>query len=165
MIGSRQSWPLLRSTNFLFRRYNLQVCFKCHILKPLSDFYRHLAMANGHLGKCKECNKKDTQANYRNRKDQYKVYYANRGKTEKRKAWNLNNQKKVRARHPLKYHCHSITSGAINRGKLLKQSCEICDSSLRVEAHHESYYEPLNVKWLCMKHHRELHKKIRSEEI
>ena len=95
----------------------------------------------------------------------YALYYMNRGKTEKRKAWNLNNQKKVRARHPLKYHCHSITSGAINRGKLLKQSCEICDSSSRVEAHHESYYEPLNVKWLCMKHHRELHKKIRSEGI
>lgn len=34
-------------------------CFKCSVIKPLEDFYKHKGMSDGHLNKCKMCTKKD----------------------------------------------------------------------------------------------------------
>lgn len=38
-----------------------KICFKCGVDKPLTDYYPHKRMGDGHLNKCKECTKKDTK--------------------------------------------------------------------------------------------------------
>ncbi len=43
---------------------------------------------------------------------------------------------------------------AIRQGKLIPKPCEICGEPI-TQFHHEYYSKPLEVKWLCKKHHPE----------
>lgn len=38
-----------------------KICFKCNKDKPLTDYYKHKEMSDGHLNKCKDCTKLDTK--------------------------------------------------------------------------------------------------------
>lgn len=52
---------------------------------------------------------------------------------------------------------------AVRRGVLIRQPCEVCGAE-RVEAHHDDYSQPLNVRWLCPTHHREHHAAERARQ-
>ena len=50
----------------------------------------------------------------------------------------------------------------VKRGKVIKQPCNICQSQ-EVMAHHLDYDKPLEVIWLCKKHHGQIHGKLSDE--
>ena len=41
-----------------------KICFKCGIDKPITDYYVHKKMGDGHLNKCKQCTKNDVSKRY-----------------------------------------------------------------------------------------------------
>lgn len=68
-----------------------------------------------------------------------------------KKAWN--------ARNPEKRRAVNIANSAVRAGKLVKGPCERVGEGEchgRIEKHHEDYSRPLEVRWLCSKHHAEL---------
>lgn len=67
------------------------------------------------------------------------------------------------AEHRFKVSVRVFTMRAINQGILIKQPCEKC-GKVKVDAHHDDYSKPLDVRWLCRKHHLEHHRTIELSE-
>ena len=66
---------------------------------------------------------------------------------------------------------HSKVEKAIKKGLLIPQPCEICgltgrmkDGRNLIQAHHDNYNKPLEVRWLCQKHHHDWHKNNKAIE-
>lgn len=51
---------------------------------------------------------------------------------------------------------HSVET-ALKNGTLEKKQCEVCGAK-RVDAHHDDYSKPLDVRWLCRGHHLKFHR-------
>lgn len=45
----------------------------------------------------------------------------------------------------------------LRRGKIKRKRCRICGK--KAHMHHPDYSKPLEIEWLCRKHHLELHRK------
>ena len=137
----------------------MKECFKCKTVKPLSDFYKHSKMADGHVNKCKECNKNDVTT-YRNKNlEKIREYDRARGKESKRlkaateitRAWRAEDSRRIVA--------HSQVAKAVRNGTLVRQPCVRCAETKTV-AHHEDYDHPLVVMWLCQACHKQRHKEL-----
>jgi len=64
--------------------------------------------------------------------------------------------KKYRQANPEKYKAHTAVHSALRNGTLVRGVCEVCGETV-VEAHHDDYSKPLDVRWLCHKHHCQHH--------
>lgn len=145
-------------------------CICCKLIKPIADYYKHSQMKDGHLNKCKECQKINTKNARDANPEHYKDYDRNRANLPKRvnarKEYSLTDQgkdahrrahKKQKEMYPNKAKTRYAVSNAVRDGRLFKSPCEVC-GKLKVEAHHPDYSKPLDVMWLCTKHHKEWHK-------
>jgi len=151
----------------------MKVCRECNTEKPLVEFYKHAAMADGHLNKCIQCVKARVGKHREANLEKIREYDRSRGnlpnrvearkeyaKTEQGKAAFKRARDSYHKRYPMKYAAHVITGNAIRDGKLIRASqCSVCESTERIEGHHDDYTKPLDVRWLCRSCHDKWHKK------
>lgn len=124
-------------------------CFKCGLEKPVEAFYRHPQMADGRLGKCKDCTKLDMRVD-RATKPRVREYDRQRAKLPHRKANIARVSKAWETRFPDRAKAHDAAGNALRDGKLTKPLlCEGCGLPKRLEKHHHDYSKPLLVVWLC----------------
>lgn len=131
----------------------MKTCIYCHKELPREEFYRNKQTKDGLMKYCKNCDRlyrrKMRKAHPETYKARDKRYYA-RHREEKLqylKQWRKSNKHKLDA--------HALVRQAIRRGVLTKQPC-FC-GELQVDAHHEDYAKPLDVHWLCRRHHELIH--------
>jgi len=61
-------------------------------------------------------------------------------------------------KHRQKKLAHKHVNRAVASGKLSREPCEVCGKPDGIHGHHDDYSKPLEVRWLCRKHHDEWHR-------
>lgn len=123
-------------------------CFKCGEGKPLSEFYKHKRMSDGHLNKCKDCTKKDASANRWANIERVREYDRSRPRTRISPTYK-----------PAAVAAQRAVNNAIRDGKLRRvEQCEVCGTTGKLAGHHDDYAMPLEVRWLCYPCHADWHK-------
>lgn len=158
----------------------MKKCFKCLTLKPLSEFYKHSGMKDGHLNKCKSCAKVDVKQNRDEKSEYYKSYDRARYTPEKVRENTAKYREKYRSdesfresvkvsadrwkrKNPQKRSAQVYLGNAVRDGRIVKKTlCEHCESSVKVQAHHWSYEREhwLDVIWLCPPCHGAEHRRL-----
>lgn len=134
----------------------MKTCFRCHVSKPLTAFYPHPAMKDGHLNKCKACALAEAKAHRLANIDRLRAYDLERASDPGRIANSTEQTRRWRAVDPRRAKAHSAVASALRRGALRRDPCHVCGSEKSV-AHHPDYSAPLAVVWLCQPHHKSAH--------
>lgn len=130
-------------------------------------------MADGHLGKCKDCARSDVRQNRKDNIGYYREYDAHRHQedprvqarklryrqTEAGKASLNKSRKKWLDANQDKRAAHVILGNAVQSGRIKKPiRCSRCkEFGVRLHGHHDDYTLPLEVRWLCSRCHRKEH--------
>ena len=140
----------------------MKECFKCHQVKPLSEFYRHPRMADGHLNKCKACTRVDVMINRARKDNYYRAYDRERNALPHRRRDRARRTRRYREKHPEREAAYRAVALALSEGEIEKPACcQGCGGSSDLHAHHEDYTRPLKVVWLCARCHAH-HHRVRS---
>jgi len=89
-------------------------------------------------------------------------YEKERFQDPERKKKVIEYQRSRRLRSPEKYKATNAVNNSKRDGKITVGVCEVCGSH-DVEAHHTDYNRPLDVHWLCRKHHLFNHGKLAAQ--
>src|SRR5262245_20668349 len=121
-----------------------KICKKCGEMLPLSEYeYCRDAKSNsGRVylrGQCRTCRRtKESPEKLRSRALKWKRKYPDRLRVHRRVLY------------------------AIETGKLTRLPCEVCGET-KVDGHHDDYNRPLEVNWLCRRHHAQRHRELRNQ--
>jgi len=145
---------------------SVKTCKDCETPLPITEFYKHSAMGDGHLNKCKACVKARVTRHRDRNIERIREYDVRRAKTPKRKAHLSRQSQKFRKECPEKYAAHCAVNNAVRDGRLNKpDACERCGAEIKLHGHHEDYSNILDVVWLCPACHAERHKEINAAHI
>ena len=152
----------------------MKTCFKCLVSKELSEFYAHAAMTDGLLGKCKECTRRDVKESRARNIERVLAYDRKRSRDPERIRSSREACKRAAAadperykgykrqhaeRHPERVSARQQVATAVRYGRLVKTPCVVCGDP-KSQGHHEDYSKPMEVVWLCTRHHMERHRKL-----
>lgn len=142
-------------------------CIGCRKIKPLSQFYKHKMMADGHLNKCKPCVRsysskrrvvklEDPEWLARERKRcRLKQERARKNGTAKQVSSSV--KQAWRKRNPVKARAHDQARKA---HPVKPEHCEQCKKpSKMLHRHHPDYSKPKEIIWLCPPCHGAKHRK------
>lgn len=133
-----------------------RICWKCKTEKDLDEFGKDKNRELGHEYICKMCKQeKDREVASRPEVMERHLEYIT---SDKGKEIRRIRQRKDYHERKYKTIARKMVEKAVHEGTLTKKNCEVCGNE-RSLGHHSDYSRPLEVTWLCQKHHSEVHRK------
>jgi len=134
-------------------------CSSCGETKDSEEFRRRYARRNSELSDtCRDCANATLERLLDAYPDLRPMFLGQHRSTVRASI----NTRRHRERHPERARARTQVTQALQSGRLKRLPCEICGER-KAHGHHDDYSKPLEVRWLCAKHHRELHAKLREE--
>ncbi len=128
----------------------LKLCRRCEVLKPTTTFAKSKNIKDGFWTYCKPCdyirNKEYIAANREKHKEKRRIRMKN---------WQQLPLEKLKARS------RGAVARALKKGEILKEPCEVCGET-KSYAHHDDYSKPLDIRWVCAPHHKEIHNLLKA---
>ena len=113
-----------------------KLCCSCKEEKEPHNFHNNKKSIDGKQAKCKQCTNEHSS----------KYRKENREKLQAKRNYNCK-----------KYQAQQLVRTAVKKGRLIKTTCEQCDSLEKTIGHHDDYDKPLDVRWLCCACHGAWH--------
>lgn len=140
-------------------------CRTCKLDKPVDAFYVCQAT------RCKECVKAKVKENRAANSEYYKAFdkarasqperVAARAAYQKTEAYAASHDAAVKRwqnKHPERRAANNVLDNAVRDGRVIPwPACAVPECAGKPEAHHPDYSRPLDVVWLCAKHHKAAH--------
>lgn len=108
------------------------------------------------MNKCMDCAKLDVRKNRSENHEYYREYDEVRSKLPHRQENNKKHTTLWKQAFPNRRKAQTALGNAVRDGRVLKEQCYVCGEA-KVEGHHPDYDRPLDVVWLCTKHHKLTH--------
>ena len=132
-----------------------RVCEVCLKLKSVGEFYRikNNPPLSQIFKKCKGCVIKRSREYYLKNSDRVKKRIMEYQQTNKGRQVTNASSKRMYKKYPEKFKARAKANHLVKMGRMVHLACEYCGNFLS-EIHHPDYDKPLDIWWLCKKHHR-----------
>lgn len=132
-------------------------CKTCQQVKSTDQFWKRTNSRDGFDYDCKTCQAARLKAYWEANPEKLLA------KRRKLKDRNAQLVKKYRTEHPERIAAGEAFKQALRKGIVKPEPCRVCGDA-KTEGHHPDYSHPIDVVWLCRKHHREVHAMARALE-
>jgi hypothetical protein len=136
----------------------MKTCSVCGKSKEVAGFYRHPHTTDGYQALCKECQKARSRRRTREKPSEIRAHRKTYRATPRGRALHRDDSRRYYRADKQRAKAHYSVSNAVRLNLLGREPCEICGRE--AEAHHDDYSKPLQVRWLCQKHHLEAHGRL-----
>ncbi len=158
-----------------------KTCSTCKEIKSIACFYKQPKGLYGRTGSCKECRKKTSNNWAEKNKDRKNLLERERKRDRKQycEKWRKENpnyfkeyykqNREIRLEcnrrfwenNPERYESWKIYQRArSNRILINPGQCQMCGTKeMKIQAHHFDYSKPLEVCWVCIECHKDVHRR------
>jgi len=152
------------------------VCRVCGIKKAATKFSRDLRSSRSYRSVCKDCEgvRKRAYNQLPRVKEMRRIYdrlpRVKESKRERERVYRQLpfcrermywNKARYYQKYPEKRRAHSVVEQALKNGLLVRpEACSVCGTQRKLHAHHDDYFNALDVRWLCEECHSFVHRKV-----